>query len=90
MALQEKVMIYGVVRSYGHGVPKCTGQKQSKGKLQEGKSICTLKVVHLKGDTEAQVLLALLYYGSKPFYMMTNSYPKTEWRKKKKDVWRKY
>ena len=76
MAFKNTVIIYGVVRSDGSGVPKYIDNKEAKVKVEKQQSRGTLKVAHLKGDTQLQGLLAILYYDSKPFYVMTNADPK--------------
>ena len=47
-------------------------------------------MVRLKGDTQVQVLLALLYYDYILFYTMNDTDTKIECLKKKIYVWRKY
>jgi hypothetical protein len=38
----------------------------------------TLKVAHLKGDEKIPGLIALSYYDSKPFYMLSNACEKVQ------------
>ena len=80
---KKKVMIHGVMRSDGHGVPKCVFQKEATAKADKEKARGTLKVALLKGDYKVQGLLEPSYYYSKPFYMMTNEIDKFQWIKKK-------
>ena len=78
-------MIYGVVWSSGRGVPKCAMQKE---KTHKEEKICaqgTLRVAHLKGDSKIDGLVALSYYDSKPFYMMSNFTDCIKWIKKTKE-----
>ena len=82
-------MIYGVVRSDGRGLPKCVIQKEFTRKEDKARARGTLKVAHLKGDSKIDGLVALSYYDSKPFYMMSNAIDCIEWLKKRRKVWRK-
>lgn len=82
-------MIYGVVRSDGRGVPKCIAQKEMTRREDKIRARGTLKVAHLKGDSTIDGLLAISYYDSKPFYMMSNATNCIEWIQKKRKVWRK-
>ena len=82
-------MIYGVVRSDGRGVPNCIMQSVCSGKEERERARGTLKVAHLKCESQLDGLLAISYYDSKPFYMMTNATEKIEWIKKKQKVFRK-
>ena len=80
-------MIYGVVRSSGRGVPKCViQQKEMTHKEEKNCAQGTLRVAHLKGDSKIDGLVALSYYDSKPFYMMSNSTDCIKWIKKQRKV----
>ena len=83
-------MVYGVVRSDGRGVPKCIEQKEAKGNIAKDQARVNLKVAYLNGDSKINGLVALSYYDSKTFYMMTNVAEKLEWMKKNRKVRRKY
>ena len=83
-------MIHGVVRSDGCRVPKCIFQKEAASKSDKEKARGTLKVSLMKGHSKVQGLLALSYYDSKPFHMMTNAIEKVQWIKKKIKVLIKY
>ena len=79
----KKVLIYVVVWSSWNGVPKCEMQKEMTCKEE---TICaqgTLGLSHLKGDSRIDGLVALSYYDSKSFYMMSNSTDCIEGRNRK-------
>ena len=86
---KQKVMAYGVVRSDNRGVPKCVHQDAVTKKSDLEKCRGTLKVAHLRGDDKIKGLVALSYYDSKPFYMLTNACEKVEWLEKTRRIWRK-
>ena len=56
MEKQKKVMVYGVIRSDGRGVPKCIIQKEMTRK-EEWKNCVhgTLKIAHLHSDSTIDV-----------------------------------
>ena len=86
---KQKVMIYGVARSDNRGVPKCVHQVAVTKKSDLEQARGTLKVAHLKGDEKIPGLVALSYYDSKPFYMLSNSCEKVQWVEKERKIWRK-
>ena len=67
----------------GRGVPKCVMQKEMTRKEEKNRARGTLRVAHLKGDSKIDGLVALSYYDSKPFYMMSNSTDCIKWIKNK-------
>ena len=73
----------------GRGVPKCVMQKKMTRTEEKNCARGTLRVAHLKGDSKIDGLVALSYYYSKPFYMMSNSTDCIKWIKKQRKVWRK-
>ena len=86
---KQKVMAYGVARSDNRGVPKCVHQDAVTRKTDLEQVRGTLKVAHLKGDDKIKGLVAISYYDSKPFYMLTNACGKVEWLEKTRKIWRK-
>jgi len=82
-------MIYGVARSDNRGVPKCVYQDAVTKKSDLEQARGTLKVAHLKGDEKIPGLIALSYYDSKPFYMLSNACEKAQWVEKERKIWRK-
>ena len=66
-------MFHGVARKDGRGVPGCLHQAEVTGKMEKAKARWTLKVAHLKGDSNIPGLVAFSLYDTKPFYFMTNT-----------------
>ena len=57
-------------------------QKEAKVNITKDQARVTLKVVYLNSDSKINGLVALSYYYSKPFYIMTNAAENVEWMKK--------
>ena len=82
-------MFHGVARKDGRGVPGCLRQAEVTGKMEKAKVRWTLKVAHLKGDSNIPGLVALSLYNTKPFYFITNTCEKIKLQKKARSVWHK-
>ena len=48
----------------------------------------TLNVARLRGYSKIEVLVAILLYVSKPFYIISNACDKVEWTQNSRKVWR--
>ena len=85
----KKVMVHGVVRETGRGVPECVKQKEVTKKKEIAKQRWTLKAACLEGDPQIPGLVCTSLYDSKPFYMMTNACEELKWVKKTREVYHK-
>ena len=80
------VMIHGVTRPSGRGVPKCIEQNLVTKKDELEKVRGTLKVAVLDGDPSCKVVAASLY-DTKPVYIVSTSCEKVEWIKKERKLY---
>lgn len=79
----KKIMVHGVVRETGKGVPFCVKQDVVTRKEDIVRQRWTLKVAGLEGDCQIPRLICTSLYDSKPFYMMTNACEELKWKKNK-------
>lgn len=87
--LHSNVMVYGVTRSSGRGIPQCIIQPEVTKKEEIAQVRGTLKVAKLVGDPEMTGLVATSLYDKKPFYMLSNACKSVKWIEKKRKVWHK-
>jgi len=84
--LQTKVLIHGVIRKSGRGVPAVVIQEELGGKRAD-KVRGTVKVAVLKDDSESHDLIVASCYDQKPFYMITHSVLQVTWVEHVKKVY---
>ena len=70
--LPSKVLVHGVIRKSGRGVPPVVLQEELGGKRADAVR-GTVKVAVLKDDSESHDLLVASCYDQKPFYMISHS-----------------
>ena len=82
-------MVFGVTKKSGRGIPACIIQQEETTKDKIEKARGTLKVAMFVGDKKIQGLVALSYYDTKPFYMLTNAAENVEFVTKKRKIFDK-
>ena len=87
-AQNPSVLIHGVTRSSGRGIPACLEQKIVNKKDDLLSTRGTLKVAKLVGDPDCQLVAASLY-DSKPVYLLSASAETVEWKKKDRKLYHK-
>ena len=89
MLMDQRVMLHGVTRVTGRGVPTLVKQKEvtRKGDLEAVRN--TVKVARLKGDTVCKDLICISVYDIKPVYFLSNASKEIKWIKKEKNVYDK-
>lgn len=80
---EQKVMISGVARKSGRGLPSCVYQEEVTKKEDIIRAKWTVKAAVLKGDPMVPGMVAISIYDSKPFYMISNACEQVKWIKKK-------
>jgi hypothetical protein len=85
-SLSTRVLIHGVIRKSGQGVPPSTIQEELKEKRVEA-ARGTLKVTVMKGDSKSSNLVIASNYDQKPFYMLSHSTPNVKWVTCTKLIW---
>lgn len=90
MAMPQKVMTHGVVRSEGRGVPKVVKQLEVTNKDALKDARFTVKAAKLVGDEVCRDLLCVSFYDTKPVYFLSTVMSKIEWVKKFKMVFDKF
>ena len=86
--LDQKVMMHGVIRKNGRGVPKCIVQdkKTTKQGVEEVKG--TVKAAVLQQDEQCGDLMVMAsFYDSKPVYFCTNACEAIVWVEMKRKVY---
>ena len=86
---KQRIMIYGVTRKSGRGIPKCILQEEVSTKEDLARTRGTVKVAKLVGDDCIQGLIAVSLYDTKPVYIMTNAIKKVKWIKKDRELYDK-
>ena len=87
--LPQKVMIHGVARQKGRGVPKCVEQEVVASKNLLHKVRGTVKVAVLEGDEDCKNLVACSIYDTKPVYLISNACEEVKWVRKERKLWHK-
>ena len=85
----KSVLIHGVARKSGRGVPSLVLQEEVSDKNEIEKVRGTVKAAVLKGDSECPNLCAISVYDTKPVHFITMCNEKIEWIKKKRKVYDK-
>ena len=83
-SMPQKVMVHGVTRPSGRGIPPCVKQNEVTKKKDLASVRHTVKVAVLKGDEVCSDLLSISIYDTKPVYFLTNCAEKIEWIEKKR------
>ena len=86
---KKRVMVSGIARKSGKGVPGCIFQEERKNKDEIIKAKWTLKVATLTGDPAIPGLVAMSLYDTKPFYLISNSCESVKWFRKIRKVYHK-
>ena len=88
--LDSKVMVHGVCRLNGRGLPSCIFQTDHK---NDKKRACLhygdVKAATLVGDSKCPNLVAFSIYDSKPVYFLTTAAEKIVWEKNTRSVFDK-
>ena len=82
----EGVLIHGVVRSYGRGLPSYVIQKEVKSKRGQDSVRGTVKVAVLKGDSVCPNIIAASVYDTKPVHVLSTVANHVNWRKVNKKI----
>ena len=85
-SLPQKVMVHGVTRPSGRGIPPIVKQEEVKKKADLEKVRNTVKAAVLKGDDVVKDLVSVSCYDTKPVYMLSNACENISWVKKERDV----
>jgi Transposase IS4 len=83
----SKVLIAGVARKSGRGIPDCVIQEEVKNKKDITKVRGTIKAAVLKGDRDCPDLIALSMYDSKPVNFLSMVAEEIKWIECKKKVY---
>ena len=86
-SLPQKVMVHGVTRQSGRGIPSIVKQDEvtRKGDLEKVRH--TVKAAVLRGDEVCKDLVSISLYDTKPVYILSNACETISWVKKDKDVY---
>jgi hypothetical protein len=85
-SLPKPVLVHGVIRKSGRGVPTCVFQEDKTGKAAEA-ARGTVKAAVLRGDSLSSDLVVASCYDQKPFYMISHSCESVTWVPVTKRVW---
>ena len=85
--LDSKVMMHGVTRASGRGLPEFVVQKEVSGVSQKEAVIGTLKAAVLNGDDECPALIACSVYDSKPVHFLSTAAKEIKWLTKDRKVY---
>ena len=69
----KQIMIHGVLRSEGRGVPKCVVQEKMKKKDEIEAARGTVKAAILTNNSKCSGMVMFSYYDSKPVYFLSNA-----------------
>jgi hypothetical protein len=83
-SMPQKVMVHGVTRPSGRGIPPCIKQDEVTKKQELAAVRHTVKAAVLRGDEVCTDLIACSIYDTKPVYFLTNCAETLEWVTKKR------
>ena len=83
----NRILLYGVARKSGRGLPDCVLQEEKATKTEQVKVRGTVKASKLTGDPGCPNLLAVSVYDTKPFHFLSAAAENIEWREKKREVY---
>jgi hypothetical protein len=84
---KNKVMIHGVARVTGRGIPPCVVIEKIKNKKQAALVRGTTKAAVLKGDPDCPDVVAFSIYDTVPVHFLTTSCQSLKWKEKAKRVY---
>ena len=83
---KNKIKIHGVTKNHQRGIPSIIQQSEIQNEalmlVQKG----TVKVAVLEGDSDAQNVIAISYYDSKPIYFLSTVLKHVGWNELQKRV----
>lgn len=82
-----KVLVHGVTRKGGRGIPECVHQLEVKNRTAIAQVRGTVKVAKLEGDDSCPHLIASSIYDTKPVHYLSMVSDKVEWVVKEKPVY---
>ena len=85
----KKIMVHGVIRESGRGVPKCILQEKKTKKDEIEAVRGTVKAALLSNDSKCPGMVMLSFYDSKPVYILSNACEGIKWTEKKRKVYSK-
>ena len=83
---KNKVMVQGVARKSGRGLPACVLQEEQKNSKEQEKVRGATKAAVLEGDPECPNLVAFSVYDTKPVHFLSMSCTSLKWREKERRV----
>ena len=86
---KNKVMVHGVARKHGRGVPNCTIQDEVANKNLQEQVRGTTKAAVLEGDSECPDVVAFSVYDTKPVNFLSTACTSLHWKEKTKKVFSK-
>jgi hypothetical protein len=81
-----RVLITGVTRKNGHGLPACVLQEDAKNRKGQMAVQGTVKAAKLVGDRDCPGLLAVRVYDTKPVHFLSMTTESIRWIQKEKPV----
>ncbi len=85
-SLPKPVLVHGVLRKSGRGCPPCVIQEDKTGKAAKA-ARGMVEVAVLKGDTMSSILVVVLCYDQKQFYMISSKCEEVTWARFTKKLW---
>jgi Transposase IS4 len=83
----KKILIAGVARKSGRGIPMSVLQEDVKNVNEAFKVRGTVKAAVLMGDKDCENLVAVSVYDTKPVHFISTICESVEWITKERDVW---
>ena len=85
----KKVLIHGVARKSGRGIPSSVLQDEVQNRNLQAQVRGTVKAAQLVGDPAIPNLLAVSVYDTKPVHFFSTRCEKVKWEVKEQKVWDK-
>jgi hypothetical protein len=86
---KNKVIVHGVARKSGRGVPKCINRDEVENKNLQAKVRGTTKAAVLEGDSEYPDIIAFSVHDTKPVNFLYTVCTSLHWKGKNKKVFDK-
>ncbi len=83
----SKVLLHGVTRKGGRGLPVCVIQEEKERPEDKAKARGTVKLAVLEGDDDCPNLVAASVYDQKPVHFLSMACKDVKWIVKERSVW---
>ena len=83
----RKVLVSGITRNNGHGIPCCVLQQPCEKKADVTTMRGLVKAAVLEGDNDCPELVSMSLYDNEPVHFISMACDSVKWVERKRSVW---